>query len=123
MNWKRVMLFTLLLWAGTAVAAFPFGFIQGVLQANGREVPEWLPLAHAGTAFFINVGVIAQLARRQSERTWEHAGALALLGWLTSLPNVLFFGFPALVWLLQLPVLGMCVLIAVPIGKRSRISA
>ncbi len=120
MNWKRLILFTLLLWAGTAVAAFPFGFVQGVLQANGRELPQWLPLAHAGVAFLTNIAVIAELARRQSERTWEHAAGLVLLGWLTSLPNVLFFAFPVIVWLLQLPVLGICVLIAVPIGKRLR---
>ena len=122
MNWKRLILFTLLLWAGTAAAAFPFGFVQGVLQANAREVPEWLPLAHAGTAFLTNIAVITELARRQRERTWEHAAALVLLGWLTSLPNVLFLQFPAPVWLLQLPVLGACVLIGVPIGKRVRAS-
>jgi hypothetical protein len=120
MNWKRLILFTLLLWAATALAAFLFGFVRGVLQANGREVPQWLNLAHVAVGFLTNVAVIAELARRQSERTWEHAAALMLIGWLTSLPSVLFFGFPVVAWLLQLPVFGICVGIAVPIGRRLR---
>jgi hypothetical protein len=120
MNWQRLIVFVVLLWLAPKVVAFLFEFNQGLLEAKGMDAPEWLRLGQVAAVFLASLVVLAEFARRQSERPWEHAAALVLLGWLANLPNVLFFGLPILAWLIQLPVFGSCLLIAVPIGKRLR---
>jgi hypothetical protein len=99
MNLRRIFVFTLLFCAATFAAAFPFGFIAGVFHATGHAVPWWTTFAKGIAVPVAAIVVIAALAKRQSERTWEHAVAVAALAVAVSLPiNVWLAGQPLAQW-------------------------
>jgi len=93
MNLRRIAAFALALCLATAFAAFPFGFIQGFLRSTGHEIPWWTAFGQGIAVPTAAATVIAVLAKRQSDRIWTHAWAVAALGQLLSLPlNVLIAG-------------------------------
>jgi hypothetical protein len=61
MNWKRVAVFTVVLFLATAAAAFPFGFIQG--YSRGAP-PDWLSFGNFTVSIIAAACVFAALARR-----------------------------------------------------------
>ena len=96
---RRIFLFTLLYCAATFAAAFPFGFVVGFLRATGRAVPWWTTFGQGIAVPVAAIVVIAALAKRQSERTWEHAAAVTALAVALSLPiNVWLGGEPVAQW-------------------------
>lgn len=114
MNLRRILLFTLLLCVATFAAAFPFGFIVGVFRSTGRAVPWWTTFAQGIAVPVAATVVIAALAGRQIERTWEHALAVAALAVSVSLPmDVWLGGQPFAQW-----VVGalFIFLVTVPVG-------
>ena len=114
MNVRRILVFTLVLWLATALAAFPFGFIEGFLRATGHAKPWWIPFGQGIAVPVAAAAVIAALAKRQSERTWEHAWAVAAFTLLLTLPlNVVVMGQPVTQWVGGAVVL---LVVVVPIG-------
>jgi hypothetical protein len=108
MNWRRVLSFTLLLFAATAGASFPFGFISGFLTAQARPVPGWVTIGTQIAVPLAAIAVFYALARRQEDRPWLHAQAVCLLAWAASFPlNVLLLGQPAIVWAVGLLVMSV----------------
>ncbi len=121
MNWKRIALFVLLLFVATAAAAFPFGFIEGFLAAQGKTPPAWVLVGQAIAVPVAAIIVFALLAVRQSTKAFAHASVAGLLSWLLTFPiNVLIFGFPAAQWFAGVFVVAIAIVIGVPIGARFR---
>lgn len=73
MNYRRIMAFVALLLIATAAASFPFGFVRGFLAHSGSSPPLWLLPIQALAVLIASIVVIATLAKRQREKTWEHA--------------------------------------------------
>ena len=125
-SWKRILLFVLLTYVATFLAAFPFGFLEGYLTSRGDEVPSWLPAGMAVASLLSMLGVFTTLAFVQRSRTVVHVVAVALLAWLTSYPvNVALIGQPAAEWaasgiivaLLAAVGLGGCMLFRACVGS------
>jgi hypothetical protein len=118
MNHRRILAFVALLLVVTAAASFPFGFIRGFLaHSTGSEPPLWLLPAQALAVLIASIAVIAILAKRQREKTWEHAWNVAIVSWLVSFPlNVLLLRQPWLVWARGFVVLTLVVFVGVPLG-------
>ena len=79
MDWKRVAIFTGVMFAATAAAAFPFGFIQGYFAAQQAEPPAWVGIGLTVFGIAVAALVFRALARRTPTRVYEHAG-LVLFG-------------------------------------------
>ncbi len=118
MNWKRIAVFVGMLFLATGAASFPFGFIQGLLAAQHRQVPGWVPVAQMMAVPVAAAGVFYLLARRQADRPWGHALAVATLAWLLSFPlNVVALGRPFIEWALEI-IVGLVALgVGVGIAK------
>jgi hypothetical protein len=117
MNWRRIVIFMLILFLATAAAAFPFGFIRGYAQASGRFVPSWVGVGQALVVPLAGAVVVALLAKRQITRPWEHAWAAVLGAWLLTLPiNVMLLGQAPRQWLGGLIPSCLIVILGVPLG-------
>lgn len=121
MNLRRVLAFVAVLFIATAGAAFPFGFIRGFLAASGHAPPLWLVPAQGLAVVVAAMAVMTSLAKRQLQRTWEHALLVTVLAWLISFPmNVLLLGQPWPVWFRGIIVLAVVLGLSVPLGKYLR---
>jgi len=121
MNWKRIIIYVGILFLATAVAAFPFGFIVGFLQAAGKVAPLWITLGQAVAISLTSILVFAHLAKRQREKTFLHAWCVGIGAWLISFPiNVLFLRQPILVWIAGIILIAVTLLIGVLIGSKLR---
>lgn len=121
MNVRRIFVFALLLFLATASAGFVFGAIGGFLRATGHDIPSWMPVGQAIGVLVAAVAVIAALAKRQSDRTWEHAFAAAASAWALSFPiSVLLAGQPIKQWVAGALVILVIVPPGVLIGRRLR---
>lgn len=117
MNWKRVLLYVVVMFAATAAAAFPFGLIAGFRGAQGESVPAWLPIGQGVAVSLAMLGVFVSLARRQLEQPWQHALAVGGIAFLLSYPlNVLAMGQAVAVWAQGLVVYGIALAVGVPAG-------
>src|SRR5262245_20834223 len=118
MNWRRIGIFTAIMFAATAAASFPFGLIEGFAVSTGRTPAAWLPLARGLAAPLAAVAVFAAFASRESGETWSGASAIGILSWLVSFPlNVIMLGMPVVAWAGGLVLMGLCVVIGVPLGR------
>ena len=121
MDWKRIGLFVVLLFASTAAASLPFGFVAGFIAAGGGQVPAWLTPAQAAANLAAAGCVFGLLAKRQVQRAHHHAWAVLLLTWLVSYPlNVLMLGVPNVVWFLGVVPLAVSLYVGLAIGSRLR---
>ncbi len=78
MNWKRIGLFVLLLFAATAAASFPFRFVAAIIASGGDPVPTWLTPAQATANLAAAALVFGLVAKRQMDRVYQHAWAVLL---------------------------------------------
>jgi hypothetical protein len=119
MNWKRIAIFVVLMFAATFLAAFPVGVVEGFYRARGSAPPHWLIHALAVGTFAANVTVLILLAKRQKAKTWWNAWAVIFVTWVLGYPlNVGFFGQSFVGWASTILPLCVAVAIAVPIGRR-----
>ena len=108
LNWRRIVVFSAALFAATAAAAFPFGFVSGFLSSRGEPVPSWVSIGPQLAVPAAAIAVFFVLGRRQDDRPWLHALAICVVAWLISFPlNVLLLGQPLLAWGLALPALSV----------------
>jgi hypothetical protein len=118
MNWKQIAVFVGILFLATVAASLPFGFVQGFLAAQQRPVPRWVPLGQMMAVPAAAAGVFYLLARRQADRPWGHALAVATLAWLLSFPlNVVALGQSPVEWALGI-IVGL-VALGVGVGVAS----
>ncbi len=121
MNWKRIAIFTAILFLATAVAAFPFGFLSGFLKSLNKPEPTWVPTAQNIAVYVAAMIVFLILAKKQETNPWFHALAVTLLAWLISFPiNVLGFGQSVLTWVFGILLLLIALVIGTPIGNYLR---
>jgi len=123
-NWKRVAIFTGVMFAATAVAAFPFGFAQGFISSSGGVPPAWLALGQPIAVPLAATVVFFSLARRESARAYEHAWAVWALSMLVSFPiNVLGMDLPVGQWIGGSIPLVIALFVGVSVGLRSEHNA
>ena len=121
MNWKRVVIYSVVLYVVTFVVAFPFGFIGGYLAAAGKAVPSWLGLAGTITNLFAAIVVYARLGMVQRERTYDHAWAVLIGTSFVSLPiNMLLVGQTLFQWIIGIVISIPVLLVGVWIGVKIR---
>lgn len=115
MNWKRIMLYIVVLSVSTFVASFPFGFVAGYLHRTGQDIPDWLWIVQTLVSFAVVIIVFAVLAHAQREHTLLHALLVALYTWLLSfLFSVILLGLPLMQWILE--IVGIIVMAGVGTG-------
>jgi len=104
MNWKRIVLFGLLLCAASSAVCFPFGFAAGVIMSGGGQVPAWHARALDAANIAAEAFVFGLLAKRQIERTHQHAWAVLLAACLVSYSlTVLLLGVSKATWFMGRP--------------------
>ena len=118
MNWRRVGIYTAIMFGATAAASFPFGFIEGFARSTGRTPAAWPPLAEGLAVPVAAIVVIAAFSRRESQRTWAGACLIGIFSWLVSFPlNVILLGEPTVAWAGDLLVVALSVVVGVPLGR------
>jgi|GEM_PF-2336365 len=117
MNWKRIGIYTAILFCATALAAFPFGVVVGFVEVNSRPAPQWAYWGEMLAVPAAAVMVFMCLAKVQAVKTWEHAVMVGLLTWLASLPlNVGLLGVSFLAWAMGVVFLALTIGLGVPLG-------
>src|SRR5262245_6779918 len=110
MNWRRVGIYTAIMFGATVAVSFPFGFIEGFARSTGRTPAAWLPLAEGLAVPVAAIVVIAAFSRRESQKTWAGACLIGIFPWLASFPlNVILLGVPTVDWAVHVLVLALCV--------------
>lgn len=121
MNWKRVFLFVVYLFIFTALAAFPFGFIDGFSRASGVATPVWVPLGQALSVPIACLLVFARLSYVQPEKDAVNSGMVALVSWLITFPiNVILLHQSAGQWAAGFLVILVALVLGLLLGRFCR---
>lgn len=118
MNWGIILKYCIILFIATAIVAFPFGFIHGILASRGYADHPWLTIVQGIAVLLVSIIVFARLAYIQRAKPLYHALLVGLLCWLISFPvNVGFLHLSIRNWALS--VIGNLIIvgIGVPIGN------
>jgi hypothetical protein len=81
MNWKRLAILSVTVFVATGVAAFPFGFIRGVLAARGERAPAIVDAAQGLAVPCVGDLVFAVFSFVHRVRTLEHVMLAAAVVW------------------------------------------
>lgn len=118
MNWKRIIMYSLLVAIIPFLCAFLWGGIGGFINAAlndaaGKQLPRqtWFNIGYLLVAL-VTIAIFARLTIIQKEKTFAHALAVVLVGWILSFPGKTLQQW--LVWIVPLIVVA---LIGVLIGK------
>lgn len=74
-NWKRIIIFSLVLFSAHVVSGIPFGYFIGTIEA----VPLWFGYAQLAVSFSISVIAFIALGRIQQTKRFTHAFVTGLI--------------------------------------------
>lgn len=119
MNWKRIAIFTGVMFPAIAAAAIPFGILKSFLVSQGVGSLFWLVFGQGIAVLTAAAIVFGALAVREPRHAYKHAWAVwAAFIIIMFLINVLWLGLPAVNWLGASAPLILALLIGVSLGRR-----